>query len=47
MSTPHHKHPIEERLGYEFRNHDLLDTALTHRSFSATRGARNNEKLEF
>ncbi len=41
------KHPIEERLGYDFRDHDLLDTALTHRSFSATRGARNNEKLEF
>jgi ribonuclease-3 len=48
MTTPPvSRHPIEERLGYEFRNHDLLDTALTHRSFSATRGARNNEKLEF
>ena len=32
---------------YDFRDHDLLETALTHRSFSATRGARNNEKLEF
>jgi dsRNA-specific ribonuclease len=41
------KHPIEERLGYDFRDHDLLETALTHRSFSATRSARNNEKLEF
>jgi ribonuclease III len=41
------RHPIEERLGYDFRDHELLDTALTHRSFSATRNARNNEKLEF
>lgn len=49
MTTPptNNQHPIEARLGYEFRDHDLLDTALTHRSFSATRGARNNEKLEF
>jgi ribonuclease-3 len=41
------RHVIEERLGYDFRDHELLDTALTHRSFSATRNARNNEKLEF
>ena len=41
------RHVIEERLGYDFRDHELLETALTHRSFSATRNARNNEKLEF
>jgi ribonuclease-3 len=40
-------HPIEERLGYEFRSADLLETALTHRSLAATAGPRNNEKLEF
>ncbi len=40
-------HPIEERLGYEFRTRDLLETALTHRSLAAAAGARNNEKLEF
>jgi len=38
---------IEERLGYRFRTAELFETALTHRSSSATRGARNNEKLEF
>jgi ribonuclease-3 len=40
-------HPIEERLAYEFRTADLLETALTHRSLAATAGPRNNEKLEF
>ena len=40
-------HVIEERLGYEFRKPELLETALTHRSLAATGGTRNNEKLEF
>jgi ribonuclease-3 len=40
-------HVIEERLAYQFRNPDLLDTALTHRSLAPTGGTRNNEKLEF
>jgi len=34
---------LRERLGYAFRNPDLLRGALTHRSF----GASNNERLEF
>lgn len=34
---------LEGRLDYSFDNPDLLDQALTHRS----RGARNNERLEF
>jgi ribonuclease III len=38
---------IATRLGYRFRDPALLDVALTHRSYSATRGAANNEKLEF
>jgi len=38
---------IEERLGCQFRAPEVLGIALTHRSFSATRGAPNNEKLEF
>ncbi len=38
---------IAERLGHRFRAPDLFETALTHRSSSLTRGARNNEKLEF
>jgi len=40
-------HPIEERVGYDFKTADLLETALTHRSLAATAGPRNNEKLEF
>lgn len=34
---------LRERLGYAFRDPDLLRSALTHRSFGAT----NNERLEF
>ena len=34
---------LERRLGYAFRDAGLLVLALTHRS----RGARNNERLEF
>jgi ribonuclease-3 len=40
-------HEIAERLVYDFRQPELLETALTHRSFSAVSGAVNNEKLEF
>ena len=40
-------HEIEQQLGYRFRQGELLETALTHRSLSATRKAPNNEKLEF
>jgi len=41
------RHVIEERVGYDFRDPELLETALTHRSLSSTRDSRNNEKLEF
>ncbi len=34
---------LEERLGYRFRDRQLLRMALTHRSF----GAHHNERLEF
>ena len=34
---------LRERIGYAFRNPDLLRTALTHRSY----GASHNERLEF
>ncbi|HET8552032.1 MAG TPA: ribonuclease III [Gammaproteobacteria bacterium] len=34
---------LADRLGYEFRDHDLLQRALRHRSS----GSRNNERLEF
>ena len=35
--------PLLHKLGYEFRDRQLLKLALTHRSFSAD----NNERLEF
>jgi ribonuclease-3 len=34
---------LQKRLGYQFRDAQLLQTALTHRSFSAN----HNERLEF
>jgi ribonuclease-3 len=34
---------LEDRLGYRFKDPDLLNQALTHRSFSA----QHNERLEF
>jgi len=45
---------LEQRLGYQFRNPALLQTALRHRSTgregaegASTQAARNNERLEF
>lgn len=35
---------LEKKLGYEFKNKDLLKEALTHKSFKKT---YNNERLEF
>lgn len=34
---------LQKSLGYDFKRGDLLDQALTHRSY----GARHNERLEF
>ena len=40
---------LQEKIGYRFRDPDLLDLALTHRSRSheAGRAGRDNEALEF
>ena len=41
---------LEKRLGYQFRDVRLLQTALTHRSYAnehASAGCEDNEKLEF
>lgn len=41
-------HPIEDALGYRFKDSGLLRSALTHRSYSNERGERDNyERLEF
>jgi len=40
--------PLEERLGYRFRRRELLERALTHRSFANERGeSAHYERLEF
>jgi len=40
--------PLERRLGHRFRDRDLLETALTHRSFAHERGGGEHyERLEF
>lgn len=43
MPEPSHGAELTRRLGYKFRDSDLLSQALTHRSFSS----QNNERLEF
>jgi len=43
-------HPIEEKIGYEFRNKALLEEALRHSSYlneTQNDGAYSNERLEF
>jgi len=38
-----------EKLGYTFRDAELLETALTHSSYAneGNRGLKSNERLEF
>jgi len=38
---------LEKRLGYTFKNKDLLKQALTHVSYAKDRGTRHYETLEF
>ena len=38
---------IEDTIGYEFDNRDLLQQAFVRRSYSAENGGQNNEVLEF
>ncbi|HIY22489.1 MAG TPA: ribonuclease III [Candidatus Flavonifractor merdigallinarum] len=42
--------PLEEKLGYTFRDPSLLEHALTHSSYAnenRSRGSQSNERLEF
>lgn len=38
---------VEERIGYVFKNKELLKIALTHSSYSNEHRVKNNERLEF
>ena len=38
---------IEKKLGYKFSDKTLLETALTHTTFSNTFGGESNQRLEF
>lgn len=38
---------IEKRIGYVFKNKELLKTALTHTSFANMHDVQSNEKLEY
>ncbi len=38
---------FEKKIGYEFKNKELLTTALTHSSYGNERKCKNNERLEF
>lgn len=48
MGLRRRKTPLEESLGYRFRDEDLLALALTHRSWANEQGRHDNyERLEF
>ena len=38
---------LEKRIGYEFKNKELLKNALTHTSYAYENNVESNEKLEF
>ena len=38
---------LEKSIGYEFKNKELLKTALTHTSYAYENNVESNEKLEF
>lgn len=38
---------LEQSIGYEFKNKDLLNQALTHVSYANDNGIESNEKLEY
>jgi ribonuclease-3 len=38
---------VEQKIGYTFRNKILLQTAITHKSYSHEYNVENNERLEF
>ncbi|MGB9873820.1 MAG: ribonuclease III [Hydrogenobacter sp.] len=38
---------LEDKLGYTFRNKELLEQALTHKSYATERGVKSYETLEF
>ena len=39
--------PVEEKIGYTFKNRDLLKQAFTRRSYAVENGCDDNEALEF
>lgn len=38
---------LEAKLGYRFRNRELLEEALTHRTYVNEAGGKDNQRLEF
>ena len=38
---------LEQEIGYEFQNKNLIETALTHTSYAYEKKIQSNEKLEF
>ena len=38
---------IQDRIGYEFKNFDLLEQAFVRKSYAREKGGEHNEILEF
>ena len=47
MLEPKSIKKIEDIIGYEFKNKQLLTNAFTHSSFANIKNTKSNEKLEF
>jgi ribonuclease-3 len=39
--------PLEDKLGYNFKDKNLLEQALTHKSYATEKGVKSYETLEF
>ena len=38
---------LQKRIGYEFKNPELLNEALTHPTYAEEHGGMSNQRLEF
>ena len=47
MNMPFPYAEVEEKIGYTFKNKELLITAFTHSTYANTYGGEDNERMEY